>query len=196
MFGDLGGRRMRAPGRQMSLESEETILMIHRPFAVISTIFLICCVLSSVLFISVEAKAPPSVYKLNQVTIRLRFEPGQLGTRYSIVIRGDGTGDLKAEYPDQVRSFVVSDDQLIKILNMFYSVDFFALSDKYFSRQKAVLKDNETVTVAGLEISDMGWTALTFGVGDFTRTVDFYQAYEHQPLEKIAEYIRKVAEFE
>jgi len=119
--------------------------------------------------------APPLQYPLSQVTITLQEKPGPVGsTGYQIRINGDGKGTYqpyKAIQPPSTQ-ITLSKEQLIALINDFYQIHFFDLTNNYMVTKKVTLKGDATLVTIGAKMNDASTKQLCIQLSDYQKCVD------------------------
>ncbi|OQW72279.1 MAG: hypothetical protein BVN35_14205 [Proteobacteria bacterium ST_bin11] len=87
----------------------------------------------------------PTQFPLKKIQITVSSQSNKENAeRYQISINGNGNSYFIKN--NQQQPLNVTNDTLIELLNDFYAVHFFEISDTFNVKKKVVLKDNETAT--------------------------------------------------
>jgi hypothetical protein len=87
----------------------------------------------------------PTQFPIKKILITVSSQPGNKNTEsYHISLNGNGNSYFSKN--DEKQPLKVTNDTLIELLNDFYAVHFFEISDTFHVKKKVVLKDNQTVT--------------------------------------------------
>ncbi len=87
----------------------------------------------------------PTQFPIKKVIITISSQSNNKNTvGYHISLNGNGNSFFSKNNEKQPLN--VTNDTLIELLNDFYTVHFFEISDTFHVKKKVVLKDNETVT--------------------------------------------------
>lgn len=87
----------------------------------------------------------PTKFPIKKVLITVSSQPSNKNTEsYHISLNGNGNSYFSKN--DEKQPLKVTNDNLIELLNDFYAVHFFEISDTFNVKKKVILKDNETVT--------------------------------------------------
>ena len=87
----------------------------------------------------------PTQFPIKKILITVSSQPSNKNTEsYHISLNGNGNSYFSKN--DEKQPLKVTNDTLIELLNDFYAVHFFEISDTFNVKKKVILKDNETVT--------------------------------------------------
>ncbi|OAI08742.1 hypothetical protein [Methylomonas methanica] len=87
----------------------------------------------------------PTQFPLKKIQITISSQSNKENAeRYQISLNGNGNSYFSKNNEKQPLN--IANDTLIELLNDFYAVHFFEISDTFNVKKKVVLKDNETVT--------------------------------------------------
>ena len=87
----------------------------------------------------------PTQFPIKKVILTVSSQPNNKNTMGDhISLNGNGNSFFSKNNEKQPLN--VTNDTLIELLNDFYTVHFFEISDTFHVKKKVVLKDNETVT--------------------------------------------------
>lgn len=87
----------------------------------------------------------PTQFPIKKVLITVSSQSANKKTEsHHISLNGNGNSYFSKN--DEKQAIKVSNDTLIELLNDFYAVHFFEISDTFDITKKVVLKDNQTVT--------------------------------------------------
>jgi hypothetical protein len=117
---------------------------------------------------------PPLQYQLSEVTISVLHQTGHgIPGGYELTIRGDGSGSLhqiKNDKPIETNT-LLSTEQLMELINRFYQIHFFELTDSYTEKYMVILKDKSTVATIATKMADSGSTRLCIQLADYKKCV-------------------------
>lgn len=87
----------------------------------------------------------PTQFPIKKVLITVSSQTGNKNTEsYRISLNGNGNSYFSKN--NEKQAIKVSNDTLIELLNDFYAVHFFEISDTFNVKKRVVIKDNQTVT--------------------------------------------------
>jgi len=119
--------------------------------------------------------APPLQYPLTQVTITLQEKPGPVfSDGYQIRINGDGKATYqpyKAIQPASAQ-ITLNKEQLIALINDFYQIHFFDLTNNYMVTKQVTLKSNTTLVTIGAKMNDVATKQLCIQLSDYQKCLD------------------------
>ena len=119
---------------------------------------------------------PPPEYRLADVRITVTRQPGNPSfNRRSISISGDGQCEQTDTKPAASSKRCGSLDRkaVLELVNEFYRVRFFDLSDSYRVRYRVFVLDNGIVRRSVLRMVDTGSVQLCFEVSDYRKCITF-----------------------
>jgi hypothetical protein len=118
--------------------------------------------------------SPPLQYPLAQVIITLQEKPGPGSTGYQIRINGDGKGTYQPNkaIPQESAQLNLSKEQLVALINDFYQIHFFDLSNNYMVTKQVTLKGNTTLVTIGAKMNDVATKQLCIQLSDYQKCFD------------------------
>ena len=114
---------------------------------------------------------PPLNYHIDNVSIHLTRQPRRAGFIQSVSLFGNGSATV--EHSDKLVRFSYPAGDLLNLLNEFYKIRFFDLPAKYTTRYSVFLKDDGTVGMSALRMSDATSTRLCIDIGEYEKCVTF-----------------------
>lgn len=123
---------------------------------------------------------PPGQYKLEDVSISVRHQTGhRLPGSYEITISGDGKATRTTDQKQRT-VLALSKDTRLELLNDFYRIHFFELSDTYTRKRYVGLLDDDVVSTFSSRLVDMNSQRLCIGIADYKKCVTIMDG---RPLE-------------
>jgi hypothetical protein len=115
-----------------------------------------------------QSHGPPGTYRLSQVEILVELD-SHWGPGDTVLIQGDGVGRYAGRGGH--RDFVVSTEEFLGVLSLFYKYRFFDLLDEYKLATKVDLVDRDSVVVLKGLVFDNHEIRTTVRIGDYSKTV-------------------------
>ena len=122
-------------------------------------------------------EAPPRQYQLADVRITVTQQPGNPSfNRRKVSIFGDGScKQTDTKPPSNKRCKSLDREAVLGLVNEFYRLRFFDLSDRYKARYRVFALDNGIVKQSVLRMADTGSMQLCFEVSSYRKCVTFIQ---------------------
>jgi hypothetical protein len=130
----------------------------------------------------------PAQYPLKKITISILYQPG-LGIQggYKITLNGDGNS-FYSQNSKEKQALTVPKETLLELVNDFYKIHFFELSDTYAVKKQVVLKNNTTVATVVTKQADVSRKMLCIQIRSYKKCVSIIN---NQPVEA-AELVTKI----
>lgn len=114
---------------------------------------------------------PPLSYHIDNVSIRLTRQPARGDSIQSVSLSGKGSATV--ERGGKLVRFAYSTADFLNLLNEFYKIRFFDLPEKYTTRYSVFLKDDRTVGMSALRMSDAASTQVCVAIDEYEKCVTF-----------------------
>ena len=114
---------------------------------------------------------PPLNYHIDNVSIHLTRQPVRTDSIQSVSLSGNGNATI--ERGGNFARFAYPTGDLLNLLNEFYRIRFFDLPVKYTTRYFVFLKDDGTVAMSALRMSDAASTRLCVVIEEYEKCVTF-----------------------
>lgn len=141
---------------------------------------------------NLAAEGPPTVYRLEDASVRLIRQPGNVAFPVWRVTLS-GTGNATQERGGQKASFHYAPKDFLVLLNEFYRIRFFELPTDYGVRYSLFLKGDGLVGTSLLRMSDESSTRVCVSVAAYEKCIT-YSTHGPTELENIAARISSEAE--
>lgn len=113
----------------------------------------------------------PLQYALNSVTISLLHQTahGMAGS-YQITLRGDGNSTFSRNNKTQL-ILTIDKKNWLELINEFYRIHFFELSDTYNVKQQVLLKEEHTLATIATKMVDTDSKLLCIQIADYKKCI-------------------------
>lgn len=130
----------------------------------------------------------PAQYPLKKISITLSSQADKENPEsYQILISGNGSSFFRKNNGEK-QALSITSDTLIELLNDFYAIHFFEITDTFTVKKQVILKDNKTVTTVVKKESNVGSKRVCIQLRSYKKCV---RIVDNQPS-AVAQIVNKI----